>query len=86
MANFLSVVVARKAAETSSPSTVPHKYLVYTSIAAHRCISQAVEMSGLSFLSETSALRQIPTDASHRMDTAALQDSIKEDKGKGFPA
>jgi glutamate/tyrosine decarboxylase-like PLP-dependent enzyme len=52
----------------------------YTSEAAHGCIAQAMDLSGLGI----DALRKIPADHSHRMDVVALADAIAADRAAGL--
>jgi len=85
MANLMAVLVAR----TSALGTGVHRNGVrdagkrlsdYTSAAAHGCIAQAMDLSGLGI----EALRVIATDAAHRIDLAALTAAIKADRAAGF--
>ena len=85
MANFLAVLVARRA--TLGPDvrhaglTVSGLRLVaYTSTAAHVCIARALDYAGLG----SSALRLIPVDANHRIDLDALGRAIAADRTAGF--
>jgi glutamate/tyrosine decarboxylase-like PLP-dependent enzyme len=52
----------------------------YVSVAAHGCIAQAMDISGLG----TDALRLIPMNARHQIDLAALQQAIAADRAAGF--
>jgi aromatic-L-amino-acid/L-tryptophan decarboxylase len=83
MANFVAVLVARTrtlGAECRRTGLRGDEGLVaYASTAAHGCIPQAFEMSGLG----SQALRLIPTDADHRMDMAALKAAIAADRAAG---
>jgi len=52
---------------------------VYTSAEVHSCITRAVEFLGLG----TSSLRWVPVDGERRMDVAALERMIAEDRAAG---
>jgi glutamate/tyrosine decarboxylase-like PLP-dependent enzyme len=52
----------------------------YTSAAAHGCISQAMDLSGIG----TDALRQIPVDNYHAIDLASLERVIADDRARGL--
>jgi glutamate/tyrosine decarboxylase-like PLP-dependent enzyme len=52
----------------------------YTSAAAHGCIAQAMDLSGLGI----EALRVIPTDDHHRIDLDALRTAIAADRAAGW--
>ncbi len=84
MANLIGVLVARTAALGAGvrrKGVAAGKRLVaYTSAAAHGCISQAMDLSGLG----SEALRVIPTDDHHRIDVAALQATIAADRAQGL--
>lgn len=84
MANLIGVLVARTAtlgAGVRRKGLGSGKRLVaYTSAAAHGCISQAMEISGLG----SEALRVIPIDDHDRIDVAALQVTIEADRAQGF--
>jgi aromatic-L-amino-acid decarboxylase len=84
MANFLAVLVAR----TQALGTKSRKLglvgslglVAYASKAAHGCIPQAFEMSGLG----SQALRLLPTDETHRLDLGALRQAIAADRAAGL--
>jgi len=85
MANFMAVLIART--EALGPAvrqtgvTFPCKHLVaYTSCAAHGCISQAMDMSGLG----SGMLRSIPTDDMHRIRISELRTAIRADRNAGL--
>jgi glutamate/tyrosine decarboxylase-like PLP-dependent enzyme len=85
MANFLAVVIARTVALGASVRqqglAAAHERLVaYTSRAAHGCVRQAMELSGIG----SQALRVIETDASHRMSIPALEAAIAADRSAGL--
>jgi aromatic-L-amino-acid decarboxylase len=93
MANFMGLIVARTSAMGSglgsglssemSRAGLPEGdacLVAYTSVAAHGCIAQAMEMSGLGI----AALRQIPVNASQQIDLAALETAIALDRAAGL--
>ena len=92
MANLLSVLIAKTAVlgsatrqiglrETPQQATPPSAQLVaYTSVAAHGCIAQAMDLSGLG----KAALRCIPVNAQHQIDIGALQQAITADRQAGL--
>lgn len=85
MANLIAVLVARTAAlgtevRQTGLADSGHRLTAYASVAAHQCVSQAVDLCGLG----TGALRLIPTDALGRMDTVALEAAIDQDRRNGF--
>ena len=68
MANFIGVLVARRAAlgaEIRTRGIGNAKLVAYASAAAHGCIAQAMDMAGLG----ADALRRVPVDEAGRMDT-----------------
>lgn len=84
-ANFMGVLVARTRALGTSVRrrglvTAGHRLTAYTSAAAHGCIAQAMEMAGLG----RDQLRLIPVDAQHRIEIAALTQTIDEDRSRGL--
>ncbi len=84
MANFLSVLVARRAALGQSVRQQGladgHHLTAYTSASAHLSIAQALDMAGIG----TAALRSIPVNDRHQMDSAALERAIAADKAAGM--
>jgi glutamate/tyrosine decarboxylase-like PLP-dependent enzyme len=84
MANLLGLLIARNSALGTS---VRHKGLsgsdrqltAYTSAGAHVSIVRAMDIAGLG----GDALRMIAVDKQHRMDIAALELAIAEDKKTG---
>ncbi len=84
MANFISVLVARTAVlgTAARQQGLPdgHRLVAYTSISAHISIAQALDMAGIG----TDALRKIPLNAYHQMDTAALKQAISADRAAGL--
>ena len=84
MANFLAVLVARtKALGTDIRRTGLNgrsgRLVAYASAAAHGCIRQAFELSGLG--AET--LRLVATDGAQRLDLAALREAVAADRAAG---
>jgi glutamate/tyrosine decarboxylase-like PLP-dependent enzyme len=84
MASFISVLVARTAAlgtgvRRTGVSADDRRLTAYTSAAAHGCIAQALDMSGLG----SDALRIIPVNDRHEMDLAALERQIVTDRRIG---
>ncbi len=85
MANLIGVLVARTAAlgpavRRRGIAASGKRLIAYTSAAAHGCISQAMDLSGLG----STALHVIPTDDQHRIDLAGLENTIAADRRKGF--
>jgi len=83
MANLMAVLVARTAKlgiDIRHRGLGGHKLTAYTSVSAHGCVAQAMDLSGLG----RDALRRIHADRAHRVDVAALQARIKEDRAAGF--
>jgi glutamate/tyrosine decarboxylase-like PLP-dependent enzyme len=77
MANLIAIVVARDACQVGESS---QKLVAYASVAAHECISKAMEICGLG----SSALRRIPVDRSYRIDLHALGQAIAADRSAGL--
>jgi aromatic-L-amino-acid/L-tryptophan decarboxylase len=85
MGNLIGVLVARTAALGTSVrkdglAASGATLTAYTSTAAHGCIAQAMDLSGLG----TDALRRIPVNARHEMDLDALAAAIADDRRRGF--
>src|SRR5579883_1283086 len=83
-ANLISVLVARTAAlgagvRRKGVRGFSKRLTAYTSAAAHGCIAQAMDLSGLGI----EALRIIPTDDHHRIDLDALSEAIAKDRAEG---
>jgi len=82
IANLIGVLVARGATlgPTARRSGVGTPRLTaYTSAAAHGCIPQAMDISGLG----SEQLRMIPCDSAGRIDLAALEEAIARDRAAG---
>ena len=83
MANMVAVLVARRAAlgaEVRAQGLRSAPLVAYASAAAHGCIPRALDMAGLG----SDALRLVPADALHRMDTDALRRLIAADRAAGL--
>jgi len=85
MANLMSVLVARTTAlgvdvRRTGLGTAGAQLVAYASSAAHGCIAQAMDLSGLG----SAALRRIGVDARHRIDVGALQMQIAADRVAGL--
>ncbi|MES2152972.1 MAG: pyridoxal-dependent decarboxylase [Pseudomonadota bacterium] len=84
MANLMGLLVARSAAlgtEVRASGLAGQPRLVaYTSAAAHGCVAQAMDLSGLG----TAALRRIAVDARQQMDLDALAAAIAADRAAGL--
>ncbi|WP_228535462.1 pyridoxal phosphate-dependent decarboxylase family protein [Noviherbaspirillum malthae] len=85
MANLIGVLVARTKAlgvdiRSTGLQNSGKRLAAYTSVAAHACVAQAFDLSGLG----TNALRLIPTDAQGEMDIEALKRVIAKDREHGF--
>jgi glutamate/tyrosine decarboxylase-like PLP-dependent enzyme len=85
MANLLGVLVARTAAlgldvRCDGVAAAGGRLTAYGSSAAHGCIAQAMDISGLG----TDALRVIPTNDSDQIDLDALELAIAADRRNGF--
>ena len=82
MANFIAVLVARRAAlggGVRSAGLGGARLAGYASAAAHGCIAQAMDMAGLG----TDALRLIRTGPAGGIDIAALGAAIAADRAAG---
>ena len=88
MANLISVLVARTATlgidirRTGVGAVGPDdgKLVAYTSSAAHGCIAQAMDLSGLGL----EHLRCIPTNDKYQIDIDLLKEEIAKDRRHGF--
>jgi aromatic-L-amino-acid/L-tryptophan decarboxylase len=85
MANLLGVLVARTAAlgiavRHRGVAQSQQRLVAYVSSAAHACIAQAMDISGLGF----DALRVVPTNERHQIDLNALGTAIAADRRAGF--
>jgi glutamate/tyrosine decarboxylase-like PLP-dependent enzyme len=85
MANLIAVLVARTRACGSAVrqhglGANDRRLTAYTSTAAHGCIARAMDMAGIG----TDALRIVPVNSQHQMDTSALAEAIAADKRYGL--
>ena len=85
MANFIAVIVARTAVlgvtvRASGLASSDKRLTAYASAAAHSCIRQSMELSGLG----GDMLRIIATDGRHRMNLDALRNAIATDRRAGL--
>jgi aromatic-L-amino-acid decarboxylase len=82
MANLMAVLIARAEAlgEGSRAHGVDGVQLrAYAAKGVHGCVARAMDFTGLG----SDALRLVPTDTFHRMDVAALDAMITEDRKAG---
>jgi aromatic-L-amino-acid decarboxylase len=85
MANLMAVLIARthalgKVVRQDGMAAHGASLVAYTSAAAHGCIAQAMDLSGLG----TNALRRIACNVSHQIDIAALELAIAADRQAGL--
>jgi aromatic-L-amino-acid decarboxylase len=85
MANLLGVLIARTRAlgldvRRTGIGASGKRLVAYTSAAAHGCISQAMDLSGLG----TAALHVVPINERHQIDLVALNGAIAEDRKAGL--
>ena len=85
MANLLGVLIARTRAlgvevRRNGVGSAGKRLVAYTSAAAHGCISQAIDLSGLG----SAALHVIPTNGPHQIDIDALEAAILQDRNAGL--
>ncbi|MEB0137885.1 MULTISPECIES: pyridoxal phosphate-dependent decarboxylase family protein [unclassified Undibacterium] len=85
MANLMSVLIARTTAlgtavRQDGLHAAARQLCAYTSVEAHGCIAQAIDLAGIG----SRFLRRIPSDAAHRIDTAALTAAIAADRAAGL--
>jgi glutamate/tyrosine decarboxylase-like PLP-dependent enzyme len=85
MANLVAVWVARARAfgfsvRQDGLQAQSKKLVAYTSVAAHACVSQAMDLSGLG----SNQLRIIPVLEDHSIDCQRLQQVIQEDRLAGL--
>src|SRR5262249_56156126 len=84
MANFIALLVARtrtlgKRVRRRGVGASGRPLVAYASAAAHRCIVQAMNLSGLGI----DSLRSIPINHRHQIDLAALATAIAADRRAG---
>lgn len=85
IANFIAVLVARTkalglASRRQGLAASPHKLVAYTSVGAHACVSQAIDMAGIGI----DALRLISVDAKFAMNLDELEQRIAADRAAGY--
>ncbi len=85
IANFIAVLVARTkalgvASRRQGLAASSHKLVAYTSVGAHACVSQAIDMAGIGI----DALRLIPVDANFEMQIHELEQAIAADRAAGY--
>lgn len=86
MANFMSVLAAKHRFENANKEQTEAHFVVYTSVAAHRCIQQAVMMCGFpqaTVHARTAGLRKIPVYSDYRMNLTILEKEIQADIDAG---
>ena len=82
LANLIAVVVARRNAlgdRVRTQGLGPERLTAYASHAAHRSVRAAFEITGLG----TDAVRDVATDARHRIDIDQLRRAIAVDRARG---
>jgi len=85
MANLLGVLIARTRAlgvevRRNGVASSNKRLVAYTSAAAHGCIAQAMDLSGLG----SAALHVIPTNELHQINIDALKAAIAQDRNAGL--
>src|SRR5450759_1213030 len=85
MANLIAVLVARTVAlcigvRRQGIAAGGRQLIAYTSAAAHRCIAQAMDLSGLG----SDALSIVPVNQRFEIDIQALEAAIARDKRAGL--
>jgi len=85
MANLMAVLIARTVylGTEVRQTGVCHdniRLVAYTSEAAHGCVAQAMDLSGIG----RQALRRIPVNEHHQMDTEELRAAIEADLAAGL--
>ena len=83
MANFIGVLAARRAKapwDVRAEGMGDGRLRMYCSAETHTWVQKAADMFGLG----TDALRWIPTDATLRMDVAALRNAVAADRAEGL--
>lgn len=78
-ANFTAVVAARHEATLDDPARIA-RLTVYMSDQTHSSVTRAAWMAGI----PRANVRQIPVDAEHRIELAALSDSVAADRAAGL--
>jgi glutamate/tyrosine decarboxylase-like PLP-dependent enzyme len=78
IANLTAIVTARDACGIVGETI--DKAVVYVTEHVHHCVEKALRVAGLN----TSIRRTVPVDAGYRMNPAALEDAIIDDKKAGL--
>lgn len=84
-ANLIAVIVARThalgvASRESGLAAAPSRLVGYASSSTHGCVRKAFEIAGLG----SAALRVLPVDFGHRVDSAEMAAAIAEDRARGL--
>lgn len=83
MATIIALKAARERAlgtQTRQEGVGAARLTGYCAAQAHSCVARAFDMLGLG----SEALRRAPVDGDFRMDTAALEAAIAQDRAEGF--
>lgn len=72
--------VAKAASDSAAPLTAPPRLRLYCSEQTHSSIDKAAITLGLGL----AGVRKVPTDSEFRMEPAALQQAINEDRADGW--
>lgn len=85
MANLTGLAVARHAkalidVKKHGLQSSPKKMTLYVSTQGHQSLTRAVELLGLG----TQSLRRIPVNEQDRINIRALEESIRDDRAKGY--
>jgi glutamate/tyrosine decarboxylase-like PLP-dependent enzyme len=83
MANLIGILVARTQAlgvDCRRAGVSGHNLVAYISAAAHGCVAQAMDLTGLGI----DSLRIVPTNAAFQMDLDVLQEAIDRDRQSGL--
>lgn len=84
LANFIAVLTASRAVPEGiamrEAGIQGRKLVGYAAESAHGCVARAFDMAGLGM----QALRRVPVDAAFKLDMAALQRMVAQDRTAGF--
>lgn len=78
VANLVAVTTARDAKKIKAKDF--HRTVIYTTKQAHHCVDKAIIIAGL----RECIVRKVATDEGYRMDVAALEKQIEQDKAEGL--
>ncbi len=78
IANLIAIVTARDFKEIRAKEV--ERAVIYLTQQVHHCIQKAIRIAGLA----EAPIRAVPMDAQFRMDAAALEEMIEEDKANGL--